>query len=487
MKAGKAEALPSVSPRLAMGHSGADCGRELLIEARPGIQDGLPPARRFWAVATIVLAVGMASLDTSIANTALPTIAADLNASPAASIWVVNAYQLALVMSLLPFASLGEIYGYRRVYVWGVVVFTLASVLCALSWSLPSLTAARVLQGFGASGVMSVNAALIRFIYPAGRLGRGVGLNALVVAVSTAAGPSVAAAILSVASWQWLFAVNGPLGVVALVFALRALPDTPLGSHRFDLISAGLNAACFGLLIFGIGEATHSADTVAVVPVLLGAAVAGWLLVRRQLAQAAPLLPVDLFRRPMFALSSATSVCSFAAQGLSFVALPFYFQTVLGHSAVETGLLLTPWPVATAIMAPIAGPLSDRYPPAILGGIGMALLCGGLVFMAGLPSHPGNASIMLWMLVCGAGFGFFQSPNLKAIMSSAPRGRSGGASGIIATSRLTGQAVGAALVALCFGLAPEGGPQLALALGAGFAGVASLVSFSRMLAPRVMD
>ena len=226
---------------------------------------------------------------------------------------------------------------------------------------------------------------------------------------------------------------------------------------------------------------------VVVVPVLLGAAVAGWLLVRRQLVLAAPLLPVDLFARPMFALSSATSVCSFIAQGLSFVALPFYFQTVLGHSAVETGLLLTPWPVATAIMAPIAGPLSDHYPPAILGGVGMALLCGGLVFMAGLPAHPGTASIMLWMLVCGAGFGFFQSPNLKAIMSSAPRGRSGGASGIIATSRLTGQAVGAALVALCFGLAPEGGPQLALALGAGFAGVASLVSFSRMLAPRVMD
>jgi DHA2 family multidrug resistance protein-like MFS transporter len=449
--------------------------------------EGLPPSRRIWAVTTIILAVGMASLDTSIANTALPTIAADVNATPAASIWVVNAYQLALVMSLLPFASLGEIHGYRRVYICGVAVFTLGSVLCALSWSLPSLTAARVLQGFGASGIMSVNTALIRFIYPPDRLGRGVGFNALVVAVSTAAGPSVAAGILSVASWQWLFAINAPFGVLALVFAWRTLPATPLASHRFDLGSALLNAACFGLLILGIGEAAHSADTLTVVLVLLGAAVAGWLLVKRQLALTAPLLPVDLYRRPMFALSSATSVCSFAAQGLCFVALPFYFQTVLGHSAVETGLLLTPWPVATAIMAPIAGPLSDRYPPAILGGFGMALLCVGLLLMADLPSHPGTINIVLRMLVCGAGFGFFQSPNLKAIMSAAPRGRSGSASGIIATSRLSGQATGAALVALCFGLAPQAGPQLALALAAGFAGVASVVSFSRMLASRAVD
>ena len=446
--------------------------------------DGLPGRQRRWAVATLVLAIGMASLDTSIANTALPTIAYDLDASPADSIWVVNAYQLALVMTLLPFASAGEIFGYRRVYIWGLVVFTLASLFCALSWSLPTLTAARVLQGFGASGVMSVNTALIRFIYPARSLGRGVGFNALVVAVSTAAGPSFAAAVLSVASWQYLFAINLPLGVIALVFAWRALPDTPRAMHRFDLGSAALNAACFGLLVFGIGEAAHGANAGTAALVLAAAVLSAVLLIRRQLALAAPLLPVDLYRRPLFALSSATSVASFITQGLCFVALPFYFQTVLGHSAVETGLLFTPWPVATAIMAPIAGPLSDRYPPAILGGVGLAMLAAGLVMMASLGRHPDTIDIVWRMLLCGAGFGFFQSPNLKAIMSSAPRERSGGASGIVATSRLLGQSIGAALVALCFGLAGEHGPELALAMGAGFAGLASLVSFSRLLPRR---
>ena len=446
--------------------------------------DGLPPERRRWAVATVIVAVSMASLDTSIANAVLPTIAVDLHATPAASIWVVNSYQLALVACLLPFSSLGEIFGYRRVYGYGLAVFTVASLLCALSWSLPTLTAARVLQGVGAAGIMSVNTALIRFIYPARNLGRGVGFNAMTVAVSTALGPTVAAGVLSVASWQWLFAINVPVGVLALALAVRFLPATPRARRRFDLISAVLNAGTFGLLILGIGEGAHSASGPTTALVLGGAAVFGFFLVRRQLGMSAPLLPVDLYRRPLFALSSLTSMCSFAAQGLSFVSLPFFFQTVLGHTAVETGLLLTPWPVVTGLMAPIAGPLSDRYPPAILGGIGMAALCCGLALMATLPAHPDNLAIVWRMMICGAGFGFFQSPNLKAIMSSAPPERSGGASGIVATSRLIGQSTGAALVALCFGISATHGPALALTLAACFAGGASVASFSRLLAGR---
>jgi MFS transporter, DHA2 family, multidrug resistance protein len=445
-------------------------------------EDGLHGRRFISAVATIVIAVGISALDTSIANTALPTIAMDVNASAADSVWVVNAYQLALVVSLLPFASLGEIIGYRRVYVWGVAVFTLASLACAVSWSLPTLTAARVIQGFGASGIMSVNTALIRFIYPSRSLGRGVGNNALVVAVSTAIGPTVAAGLLSVGSWQWLFAVNVPLGLIAFVLAWRVLPDTKRAAHRFDFGSAALNAMTFGFLIFAIGEAAHSASAVVSGSVLAAALVSGLLLIWRQLGLPAPMLPVDLYRRPMFALSSLTALCSFAAQGLAFVALPFYFQTVLGLSAVQTGLLLTPWPVMTGIMAPIAGPLSDRYPPAILGGVGLAVLCLGLALIAGLPNHPGTFGLVWRMMICGAGFGFFQSPNLKAIMSSAPPDRSGGASGIVATSRLVGQALGAALVALCFGISIQHGPTLALALGAAFAGVGCAVSFSRLAA-----
>jgi DHA2 family multidrug resistance protein-like MFS transporter len=445
-------------------------------------EDGLSGARLVIAVLTLVVAIFMAALDTSIANTALPTIAFDLHAQPADSVWVVNAYQLAVVVTLLPFASLGEIFGYRRVYVWGLVLFTISSLVCALSWSLPTLTAARILQGIGASGIMSVNTALIRFIYPSRSLGKGFGINALTVAVSTAVGPTVAAGILSVASWQMLFAINVPLGIVAFLLGLRVLPESKRNNHSFDFKSALLNAVTFGFLIFAIGEGAHSASSLAIVLCLAIALTAGTFLILRQLHLPAPLLPVDLYRRPMFALSSATSVFSFIAQGLAFVSLPFYFQTVLGLSAVQTGLLLTPWPAMTALAAPVAGPLADRFPSAILGGCGLAVLCIGLFLMAFLPAHPSTFGIVWRMAVCGSGFGFFQSPNLRAIMTSAPPERSGSASGIVATSRLVGQAIGAATVALCFSLSMAWGPSLAIGLGAIFSGFGSIISFSRLLA-----
>jgi len=431
-------------------------------------------------MAAIMIAVALATLDTAIANTALPSIAADLHATPAQSVWVINAYQLAMVATLLPFAALGGIVGHRRVYLGGVTLFIAASVVCALAWSLPSLAAARLLQGVGAAAIMSVNTALISAIFPIHRLGRGVGLNALVVGVSFALGPTVASVILSFGSWPWLFAVNLPIGLLALVIARGSLPQTPRSKHGFDRVAAALNVVTFAALIFALGEGAQRAPLQQSLAAAAVFVVAFGLLLWRERGHPAPMLPVDLLRRPMFALSALTAVCSFAAQGLAFVSLPFYFQHVLGFGQVETGFLLTPWSAVVALMAPIAGRLSDRYPPGLLGGIGLAVLSAGLVSLALLPANPGTLDIGIRMCICGAGFGFFQSPNLKALMASAPRERSGGASGVIATSRLLGQATGAALVALCFGLAGPHGPGLALALGAGFAGVASIASGLRL-------
>jgi DHA2 family multidrug resistance protein-like MFS transporter len=208
--------------------------------------------------------------------------------------------------------------------------------------------------------------------------------------------------------------------------------------------------------------------------------VVGALLIRREHGNAAPILPVDLYRMPAFALSSMTSVCSFTAQGLAFVALPFYFEGVLHRSQVETGFLLSPWSIVVALAAPLAGRLSDRHPPAVLGGIGLVILALGMASLALLPSDPGIANIAIRMAICGAGFGFFQSPNLRALMSAAPPERAGGASGTIATSRLLGQATGAALTAFCFSLAGVHGSTYALWLGAAFALVASAASVMRL-------
>jgi DHA2 family multidrug resistance protein-like MFS transporter len=442
--------------------------------------DGLPPERRRWASAAIFTAVAMASLDTAIANIALPAIATDLHVSPAEVVWVVNVYQIALVATLLPLGALGEIVGYQRIYLGGLLLFTLASLGCACAWSLESLLIARALQGLGASGVMSVNAALLRFVYPNRLLGRSFGYNALTVATAFTLGPTVASGILALGPWPWLFAINVPIGLIAMGIGLKTLPATPRAVHAFDFPGAVLAIGCLGLFIIGIGSAAHKASPGLVSIALVVAVAIGWFLTRRQADHPAPMLPIDLFRRPMFALSAATAVCSFAVQGLAFVALPFYFEDILLRSQVETGFFMTPWPLVVAIMAPIGGRLSDRYRVGILGGIGLALLGLGMVLLAMLPANPGVANIVWRMVVCGVGFGLFQTPNIKALMSSAPAHRSGSASGIVATARLTGQTIGAALAALCFTLAGRDGAWLALALGAGFAALGSVMSFLRL-------
>ena len=446
--------------------------------------DGLPPGARQWAIVSLAIGVGMASLDTAIANTALPAIANQLQATPAASVWIINAYQLAMVATLLPFAALGETIGYRRVCVAGLALFTLASLFCALAWSLPSLVVARLIQGVGASAVMSVNTAMLRAIYPSRLQGRAFGINALVVAVAFALGPTAASLILAVASWPWLFAINVPLGIFAFFLGRRVLPTTKRASHQVDALTAIYNVGAFGLLILALGDAAHQASMTTLLPEIGGAVLCFALLLHRQATHEAPMLPVDLLRRPMFALAVLTAVCTFSAQSLAFVSLPFYFETTLGRSPIDTGFLMTPWAVLVAVMAPIAGRLSDRYSAGVLGGIGLAALSVGLITLLLMPDSPSAWDISWRMGLCGIGFGFFQAPNLKAFMVSAPPERGGGASGMVATSRLIGQATGAALVAYCFTLSSERGTRYSLGVAASFAAVASIASFFRMVVVR---
>jgi len=424
--------------------------------------DGLPNPQRVLAFTTLAMAITMAVLDGNIVNVALPTMARDFAVQPESAIWIVNAFQLAVTVSLLPLAALGDMLGYRRVYWWGLALFTLASLSCALAPTFAVLTFARLVQGLGAAGIMSVNIALIRFIYPHSRLGQGVGNMAVVVAVAAAGSPTVAAAILSVASWHWLFLINVPIGALALVMAARTLPATPRAPGRLDVQSVILNALTFGLIIAGVNRVGEGGNpTLPLIEIAAGAAI-GAALVKRQLKLPAPLLPVDLLRRPVFALSLMTSISSFGAQALAIVSLPFYFEDRLGHSATATGLLMTPWPVGTALIAPIAGRLADRFIPGLLGSIGLLIMCGGLVLVAlGIAdSHP--VSLAWRLAICGLGFGFFQSPNNRVIIGSAPRERSGGAAGLQSSGRLIGQSFGTALVAVAFGRAPAHATEIAL-------------------------
>ncbi|KQT53487.1 multidrug MFS transporter [Methylobacterium sp. Leaf456] len=426
------------------------------------VTDGLPPRARGLAFSAMALAMAMAVLDGAIVNVALPVIARDLGVPASEAIFVVNAYQAAVTAALLPLATLGESLGYRRVYLWGLAAFTAASLACALASDLPSLIAARIVQGLGGAGIMSVNTALVRFIYPNRLLGRGVGNVALVVAVSSAAGPTLAAAVLTVAEWPWLFLVNLPVGLAALAVGARTLPLTPRSARAFDWTSAALNALTIGLLIVGLDGLSDPNRRPYALAGLAVALVVGTVFVRSQLGLARPLLPLDLLRIPAFALSMVSSVCAFAAQMTAYVALPFHFHDGLGLSVAQTGFLLTPWPLAIAVAAPLSGRLADRYPPGLLGALGLLLLAFGTASLALLTPEATTLDIVWRLTIAGLGFGLFQSPNNKIIITSAPRDRSGGASGMQSSARLVGQSLGAALVAVAFGLS-AGGPAAAFA------------------------
>jgi DHA2 family multidrug resistance protein-like MFS transporter len=442
--------------------------------------DGLPQPQRGWAILTIAIGLIMSVMDGAIANVALPTIARELHTSPAFSIWIVNGYQLAITISLLPLASLGEIAGYRRVYLAGLLLFTIASLFCVFADTLTLLTIARILQGFGAAGIMSVNMALVRHIYPRAQLGRGIGINAVVVGVSSAIGPTIASGILAIGPWPYLFAINIPLGIGALALGIKYLPHTTPAGHDFDWKSAVLSALTFGLGVAAIDSISHGEGLVIALAEFGGAAVAGILLVREQTHVASPLLPLDLLRIPIFALSIATSIASFCAQMLAFVALPFYLESHFGYSAVEVGLLITPWPIAVAFAAPLAGRLVEHYPSGLLGAIGLVLFAIGLGALAWLPLHPSLLDVAWRMALAGAGFGLFQTPNNRTMIAAAPRERSGGASGMLGTARLLGQTIGAALVSLLIASFALDGTRLALFVAVGFAVTGAVVSALRL-------
>ena len=455
-------------------------------EASPGLL-GL---RRTAGVAAVLAAMVLAVLDAAIVNVALPTIAQSLQVSPGTSVWIITAYQTALVMGLLPCAALGESLGYRRVFTMGVALFTAASALCALAPSLPWLVAARFLQGLGGAAVMALGIALLRLVVPHHQLGAAIGWNALAVALSSAAGPTIGAVILSDTSWPWLFALNLPLSGMVLL-ATRALPDLAGTARRLDRFSVALNAGAFAALVIG---AEVLVAKPALAGVLLAAAALGLVaLVRREMpkempkemSKEVPLIPFDLLRAGPFRISVIASVCCFAGMTLGLLALPFYLQHSLGQDTLTTGLCMTPWPLAVAIAAPLSGRLADRVSTAWLCAAGGACLAVGLTAAALWPLQGRVWPLVPLTMLCGLGFGLFQVPNNRNMFLSAPRERSGAAGGMQGTARLAGQTAGGVIMSLLFTVASaDAAPRVGLGIGAVLTLAAGLVSTLRV---RPMD
>lgn len=434
----------------------------------------LPAPRRQAAIAAVLAAMVLAVLDAAIVNVALPSMAQSLNITPARSVWIITAYQVALVMGLLPCAALGESLGFRRVFALGVALFTVASGLCTLAPTLEWLVVARFLQGLGSAAIMALGVALLRLAVPQSQLGAAIGWNALAVALSSAAGPTLGALILSNASWPWLFAVNLPLGAMVLLVS-RSLPDLAGTARPLDRISVALNAVALACLVIG---AEVLVERPMLAAGLLGGAMVGLVaLVRREMPKAAPLIPLDLLRSGSFCTSVIASVCCFSGMTMGLLALPFHLQHSLGQNTLMTGIYMTPWPLTVAVTGPVAGRLADRVSTGWLCAAGGVCLAVALAAAALWPSQSSAWQLVPLTMLCGLGFGLFQVPNNRNMFLSAPQERTGAAGGMQATARLAGQTAGGVAMSLLFTLASTGSaPRLGLGIGSALTLAAGLIS-----------
>jgi DHA2 family multidrug resistance protein-like MFS transporter len=439
-------------------------------------QPGLPTPRRWWAIAAISFGTALLVLDGSIANVALPTIARDLGVTNSVITNVVTIYQLVLVMLLLPFSSLGDRVGHRRLYQYGQGLFMAASALCLLADSLWLLLVLRALQAAGAAMALSVSSAMLRLIYPSTKLGTGLGINSVIVASSAALAPTMGGYIVGHAHWHWVFVAAAPLAVVSLLLG-QSLPDNQPQDRKTDWASAVWSALTMLLLIGGLQLGTH--DTI-----VLGAAIGALgvvslvLLVRRERAITAPVLPVDLLAMPSIGLSALGGMASFIAAGTLMLSLPFRLQEGMGYDPQMTGLLLLPFPLTMLVISPLAGWLSDRVAPTKLGVAGMAISITGLVLLATMPPEPDGPGVALRLGLTALGFGLFFAPNTRLIISRAPPERSAAAGGLLSTSRLFGQTLAAVVVGMLLAGGLGLGPS-PMVLACALCVVAALCSLQR--------
>jgi len=441
--------------------------------------DGLPAPRRYLAILAISFGTSLAVIDCSVVTVALPTLAHDLGVHASAAVLVVTVYQLVLVMTLLPFSALGSRIGLRRLYQFGQLLFLVSTVLCFFARSLAFLPVVRAIQASGAVAALSGSSALIRSTYPARQLGRGLGIGNVVVASSSAIAPTLGGLVLSVASWPWIFAAASPLALLSLLLGRHALPEPSPRDDPYDVLGALLCALSFGLIISGIESAVHGDAPVVAAAIVVAGAVIAVVFVRRELESKIPILPLDLLMRPALGLSTLGGLLVFIASMTVMLSLPFRLQQHYGFLPGEVGAMITPWPLAIMLIGPLAGMLSDRFPAGILGGIGMAIATSALVLLAFLPAHVSHFDLVWRMALSGAGFGLFLVPNARLIVHSAPHERTASAGGLISTTRLTGQTLGATLLAALLSAGVGSGPVPAL-LAAGLAILAGVCSLARL-------
>lgn len=428
------------------------------LQATPG-QNGYTPEAadrgpNKWVVLAI-LAVGiiMATIDSSIVNISLPTIATYFHVPLNGAVeWVIIAYLIVIAGVLLTIGRLADMVGRKLLWVAGLIIFTLGSAISGASITLLMLIIARAFQGLGGALIMSVSPAMLTSAFPAEERGRALGMNAVAVALGTSVGPTLGGLITANFSWRWIFYVNVPLGILGVIATLVVLKESHVRARgRFDpagalLLAVGLVALTLGLS-FGQEWGWGSLPLIASLVISLLAFV---LIVFVEQRQRDPIIDFSLLRNRVFVSANISLImCFLALFAVSFM-LPFYLEELRGLDIIESGLLLTPLPLTIAFIAPFSGALADRIGTRWLAAGGLALACVGLILLSQLNAQSSIGDIVWRLVVTGIGQAIFQSPNNSALMGSAPRNRQGVAAGFLATGRVMGQSVSVALAGAVF-------------------------------------
>ena len=434
--------------------------------------------RKWLILSSVSLGSLMSTLDGSIVNIALPSIQADFRIDLTTVEWVVVAYLLVVGSLLLPFGRLGEVLTFKRVYLVGFSVFTLASICCGAAPNEAALIGFRVVQGVGAAMIMAMGPAIVARTFPASERGRALGLNGVSVSIGLSLGPALGGLLTQLATWRAIFLINAPIGLLAVAWAARVLPEeTPGKGQSFDVRGAALSGVALFALLLALSEGqTWGWTSPATIGLLVAFMVLGAALVGVERASIQPMIDLALFRIRPFAAGLASVVVAFAGLFTATFLLPFLLEQGSGFSPIEAGLLLTPVPITMALVAPFSGAASDRFGPRALASAGMAIEALGLLSLTQLPVSFSLPDLVWRLVLLGIGQGLFMSPNSSAVLGSVPRPRVGTASGTLAQMRVTGQALGIALSAaivatrLPVHLAELGGPPTAVLQSVALAG-----------------
>lgn len=439
-------------------------------------------SRKWLVMSAVAMGIFLATIDGSIVNVALPTLTTALATDFATVQWIVLAYLLTIITLLAVVGRLADMYGRKRLYNAGFIVFTIGSLLCGLAPSVNWLIGFRVLQGVGAALILALGMALVTEAFPPTERGRALGIAGSIVSIGIVTGPTLGGLIIENLSWHWIFFVNVPIGILGTIVSWRFVPASrPPGGQRFDI--GGAATLCLSLLGLLLALTTGQRQGFTS-PTALGLFVFGvfflaaFLFIQRRHPQ--PIIDPSLFRNRLFTVNLFTGFLVFVGLGTN-VLIPFYLEIVLGYSVQQVGLLLAVVPIALGITAPISGSLSDRFGSRPISVIGLAVAALGFLGLSTLTPETTAVGFMLRFLPVGIGVGLFQSPNNSAMMGTAPRERLGVASSLLAMTRNLGQIVGIAVLGALWAamvFRASGGP---VAGGATAAGAAAQVAGLRVV------